>query len=98
MACSTRAQSTAERHIGPSLSSVHDSAIAPYRLTRPYVGRRPVMPQNAEGVRIEPDVSEPIANGARPADTAIPDPLDDPPDQRVRSHGFSPGPVSDALA
>ena len=30
---------------------------------------------------IEPDVSEPIANGTRPAATAAPEPLDEPPDQ-----------------
>src|SRR5580704_5829987 len=47
---------------------------------------------------MEPDVSEPIANVTRPAATAAADPLDDPPDQRVRSQGFNPGPVSDAEA
>ena len=48
--------------------------------------------------QIEPEVSDPSANGTRPAATALADPLEDPPDQRVRSHGFSPGPNSDALA
>jgi hypothetical protein len=57
-----------------------------------------VTPQKAAGVRIDPDVSEPKAYVTNPAATAIPDPLDDPPDQRVGSHGFSPGPVSEALA
>ena len=33
-----------------------------------------------------------------PAATAMADPLEDPPDQRVRSHGLSPGPVAEALA
>jgi hypothetical protein len=56
------------------------------------------MPQKALGVRIDPDVSDPKANVTKPAATAIADPLEDPPDQRVRSHGFSPGPVSEALA
>ena len=32
------------------------------------------------------------------AATAIAEPLDDPPDQRVRSQGFRPGPVSEAPA
>src|SRR2546421_9050806 len=81
IASSTAAQSSAVRAIGPSLSSVHERAIAPLRETRPYVGRRPVTPQYADGVPIEPDVSEPIANGTRPAPTAEPEPLDDPPDQ-----------------
>ena len=72
--------------------------MAPWRLTRPYVGRKPVIPQNAAGVRIEPDVSEPSAKGTSPAATALPDPLDDPPDQRERSHGFRPAPNREALA
>src|SRR6267142_978234 len=78
---STAAQSSAVRAIGPSLSSVHERAIAPLRETSPYVGRRPVTPQYADGVPIEPDVSLPSANGTSPAPTAEPDPLDEPPDQ-----------------
>src|SRR5919201_2939205 len=97
IASSTSAQSSAVRAIGPSLSSVHERAIAPWRETRPYVGRRPVTPQYADGVPIEPEVSEPIANGTRPAPTAAPEPLEDPPDHRSRSHGLRPGPWSDAL-
>ncbi len=52
----------------------------------------------ADGVRLEPHVSDPMAKGTRPAATALPGPLEEPPDQRVRSHGLSPGPVSDAEA
>ena len=37
----TRAQSSADRAIGPTLSIVQESAITPCRLTRPNVGRRP---------------------------------------------------------
>ena len=55
-------------------------------------------PQKALGVRMDPEVSEPSAKVTRPAATAIADPLDEPPDQRVLSHGFKPGPVSEALA
>src|SRR6266850_3667224 len=94
MASSTSAQSSALRAIGPILSRVHDSAIAPCRLTSPYVGRRPVTPQYAEGVPIEPDVSEPSAYATRPPPTAAPDPLDDPPDQRSTFQGLRPGPWS----
>ena len=43
------------------------------------MGRRPVTPQKAAGVRIEPDVSLPIAKGTRPAATAAAGPLEDPP-------------------
>src|SRR5687768_16943409 len=91
-------QSTALRAIGPILSSVHASAIAPWRLTAPYVGRRPVTPENAAGVTIDPEVSLPMANGTSPAATAAPGPLDEPPDQYSRFHGVRPGPVNDASA
>src|SRR5579884_3689446 len=45
---------------------------------------------------IDPDVSEPIAYGTRPAPTADPEPLDEPPDQWSRLHGVFPGPWSEA--
>jgi hypothetical protein len=45
------------------------------------VGLRPDTPQKAEGVMIEPDVSEPIEKGTKAAAVAAPGPLDDPPDQ-----------------
>jgi hypothetical protein len=57
-----------------------------------------VTPQKALGVRMDPEVSDPSAKVTRPAATAMAEPLEDPPDQRVRSHGFKPGPVRDALA
>jgi hypothetical protein len=60
---------------------VQQSAIAPCRLTLPYVGRNPVMPQNDAGVMMDPEVSEPMANGTSPAATAVPDPEDEPPAQ-----------------
>src|SRR5213594_1666949 len=97
IASRTAAQSSAVRAIGPSLSSVHESAIAPLRETRPYVGRRPVIPQYADGVPMDPEVSEPIANGTSPPATAAAEPLEDPPDQRSVFHGLRPGPCSDAL-
>src|SRR6185503_17147925 len=97
IASSTTAQSSALRAIGPILSSVHERAIAPCRLTSPYVGRRPVTPQYAEGVPMEPEVSDPSAYGTRPPPTAEPEPLDEPPDQRSMFQGFRPGPCKDAL-
>src|SRR5271169_2634612 len=98
IAAMTRPQSSAERHIGPSLSSVQQSAIAPCRLTRPYVGRRPVTPEKAAGVTMEPEVSDPIENATRPAAVAAPGPEDEPPDQYSVFHGVRPGPVKDASA
>src|ERR1700689_5505787 len=47
---------------------------------------------------MDPDVSDPSAKGTRPAATALPEPLDDPPDQQERPHGFRPGPNKDAAA
>ena len=49
------------------------------------------------GERMEPHVSEPMANGTSPAATAEPEPLDDPPLHASRFHGFTPGPVNAAL-
>lgn len=98
IAASTSAASSAPRAIGPSLSSVQHSAIAPWRLTSPYVGRKPVTPQKAAGVMIEPEVSEPIAYGTSPAATAAPGPLEEPPLQNAVFQGVRPGPVNDASA
>ena len=59
-------------------------------LIRPMVVLSPTTPHHAAGSRTEPPVSVPIAQGARPAATATPDPALDPPGVRctARSHGF----------
>src|SRR5262245_57541380 len=98
MAARTTAQSSAVWQIGPSLSIVQLRAMAPCRLTRPYVGRSPGRPRNPDGARMEPAVRDPMARGTRPAATAAPEPLDDPPHHDFLSHGFRPGPVNEALA
>ena len=54
------------------------------------------MPQNAEGHRIDPQVSVPIAKLTNPAATAAPGPDDDPPVQRSTFQGLRPGPWSEA--
>ena len=46
---------------------------------------------------IDPQVSEPMANGSSPAATAAPEPLDDPPVHLVVSQGFLGGPVNEAF-
>ena len=46
---------------------------------------------------MEPQVSDPIAKPASPAATAAPEPLDEPPAQRLRSHGLCVAPAADAL-
>ena len=58
----------------------------------PYVGRRPTLPQSADGCLIEPPVSEPSAHGASPAVTAAALPPPEPPGTRVGSHGLCVGP------
>jgi len=55
-----------------------DSVMAPCRLTAPNVGRCPVTPQRVEGETMDPSVSDPMANGTHPADTAAAGPADDP--------------------
>ena len=86
------AASSVVRVIGPILSIVQDSAIAPPRETRPPVGRSPVVPQNAAGQRMLPHVSVPMANPTNAAATAAPEPDDDPPDQCSGFQGVRPGP------
>ena len=50
------------------------------------------MPHNEAGWRIEPPVSVPMAQGARPAATAAAEPPDEPPGTRSVSQGFCTGP------
>jgi len=64
--------------MGPSLSMLQQSAIAPVRGTNPNVGRNPVHPHRVLGDEIEPSVSDPIANATHPAATAEAEPADDP--------------------
>src|SRR6267142_5242364 len=88
IALSTSAQSSTVRQMGPSLSMLQDSAIAPVRGTRPNDGRRPVHPQRVEGEEIEPKVSEPTLNATHPAAVAEAGPADEPLDPCLVFHGF----------
>src|SRR5215831_8129268 len=65
--------------------------MTPARLTSPYVGMSPASPQCDDGPRMEPPVSEPSANGTRPAATAALEPLDEPPVKCSRFQGFRAG-------
>ena len=86
------AQSSAVRASGPTVSYVQETGITPRFGTRPVVGRIPVTPQSAAGMRTEPAVSVPSAPGTRPAATAAPLPPLDPPQIRSVSHGLRAGP------
>ena len=56
------------------------------------------MPQNDDGTRIEPLVSEPSASGTRPPATAPPEPPEEPPVMRLTSCGLREGAVVHVLA
>ena len=51
------------------------------------------MPLYALGIRTEPPWSPPSATSTAPAATSAALPLDEPPAERVRSHGLRTGPV-----
>src|SRR6185503_13573041 len=88
MASSTSAQSSALRQIGPILSMLQASAIAPVRGTRPKEGLSPVTPQRVDGEEIEPRVSVPIENPTSPAAVALAGPADEPLDPCSGHQGF----------
>ena len=60
--------------------------------TSPQLGRIPVTPQNAAGMRTEPAVSVPSEASTRPAATAAPLPPLEPPQMCSGFHGLSAGP------
>src|SRR6185437_1225982 len=78
----------------PTWSSDDAKATRPNRLTRPYVGFTPTMPQYDAGCRTDPPVSEPSAMRTMPAATEAADPPDDPPGTRERRMGLSTGPYA----
>src|ERR1700727_3795031 len=70
--------------------------MAPARLTRPYVGRKPLSPQKPEGKKMEPQVSVPISKAASPAAVIAPEPLEEPQVQWSVFQGFFAAPVAEA--
>src|SRR5262245_27286411 len=87
-----RATSSTERAIGPIVSKVGLTWSAPRLETTPDVGRRPLVPQRADGIRIDPPVSVPSAPTQRSAASAAAEPPLEPPAIRPRSHGFRQAP------
>ena len=67
---------------------LHESAIAPCRLIRPKVGRRPVAPVRVQGETMEPSVSLPMANPTAPAAVAAAEPADEPLEPWSVFHGL----------
>src|SRR6185437_10374486 len=74
----------------PIVSSVRESGKTPCLSIRPSLVLNPTMPQKPAGARIEPPVSEPMAQGARPPATATAAPDEEPPAMRgvAGSRGF----------
>src|SRR5580692_8369750 len=73
MASSTSAQSSTARQMGPSLSMLQESAMAPVRGTSPKDGRKPVQPHRVDGEEIDPSLK-----ATHPAAVAEAGPADDP--------------------
>ena len=76
------AQQATLRAIGPMESSEVDRGTTPSAGTRRAVGLKPVSPQSAAGMRMEPPVSVPMAASAMPSVTDTAAPEDDPPGMR----------------
>src|SRR5437588_12986117 len=89
-----RAQSSTDRVSGPILSMLQARLMQPWRLTRPKVGRRPVVPHWREGDTMLPRVSLPSANAANPAAVAAADPADEPLDPSLGFHGVRVMPLN----
>src|SRR5690349_5246447 len=91
------ASSSALRQMGPTLSRLQHSTMAPLLLTVPKLGLNPVAPQRVEGETMEPRVSVPSVNGNNPATTEAAEPADDPLDPCLRFQGFLVSPPNHLL-
>ena len=92
MADSSRQVSGTVRAIGPSTGRLLQPTPRLSLGTRPGVGRKPTMPQNAAGLRSEPPVSEPVQSGAMPVASATAEPPDEPAADFCGSNGLPVAP------
>src|SRR5205823_9165935 len=92
---SVSATSATVRAMGPIWSIVCSIGKAPVYGTSPWVGLCPTTPQYAAGMRTDPPWSPPVAMSTTPAASSAPLPLEEPPADRVVSHGLRTGPVRD---
>src|SRR5262245_21134081 len=92
MASSRRARSRTVRASGPTVSRLCERGNTPWRLTRPKLGRMPVIPHQLAGTRIEPPVSVPGPPRQSPAAIATAVPLDEPPGECSSAHGLCVSP------
>ena len=77
------------RAIGPIVSSDGASGHTPSREIRPQVVLRPTVPQQADGLRMEPAVSLPMATSTSPSARATAQPLELPPGMQAGSKGLA---------
>src|SRR4029079_7565688 len=82
------ARSVPVHAIRPPTSCVCDNGTIPVMLERPFVGLRPNRLCTADGIRIEPQVSDPHAIAAKLAATAAPLPPLEPPGLRSGLYGL----------
>src|SRR5882757_4451847 len=88
------ARSRTDPAIGPVTDNVGQPRNPGSLGTRPNVGLRPWVPQNADGMRIDPPPSVPIESGTNPAATEAAAPPEEPPAVRLGSRGLRVGPNS----
>src|SRR5262249_31013797 len=88
MAPKTRAQSSTERQMGPTLSMLQARAMHPARLTRPKVGRSEELPHTRPGETMLPSVSLPRENPTSPAAVAQAGPAEEPLEPALGSQGL----------
>lgn len=73
---------------GPAVPSAHQRWSCGALVTRPRCGFSPNSPQQADGIRIEPPPSPPIATGTIPDATAAAEPPLEPPGENALRHGL----------
>ena len=86
------AASSTVRVSGPAVPSAHHRCGCGAVVTRPRCGLSPKSPHIADGMRIDPPPSPPIATGTMPEATAAAVPPLEPPGLRVGSHGLRVSP------
>src|SRR5271157_2882596 len=95
MMSSASSRSSTERAIGPTTARYALPAqagtpggVCPREGTRSEVGLWAQTPEKCAGTRSEPPMSLPSDRGPKPAASAADDPPEEPPGERVLSHGL----------
>src|SRR3954454_5385469 len=90
---SAKSTSAIRRAIGPlTVQRPDPGGVGPPFGTRPCEVLMPDIPHTAEGMRIDPPPSLPVASGTMPEAIAAADPPDEPPGDRSVFHGLRVGP------